>query len=93
VDEEQRSTLHRYARMERLLHEAAAAGPVTLEALRAFLRDHDEHPDSICRHASPALPEGERYQTVVSMIMDLHAGRVHAAAGAPCQSAYEEHQV
>lgn len=93
LDEEQRSTLHRGARMERLLHEAVAAGPVTPEALTQFLRDHDQHPDSICRHASPALPEGERYQTIVSVLMDLHAGRLRAAAGVPCRAVYEEHHV
>jgi isopenicillin-N N-acyltransferase-like protein len=64
-----------------------------VKTLQAILRDHDERPDSICRHQSEALPEGERYQTVVSLIMDLHAGRMHAAAGPPCQNIYQEYQV
>lgn len=93
IDEERRSTYHRCARMDRLLQRASAGGPVTLETLQATLRDHEERPDSICRHPSPALPEGERYQTVASLIMDLHAGRLHAAAGPPCEAAYQEYQV
>ncbi len=93
IVEEKRSTYHRCRRMERLLADAAARGPVAGGTLQEILRDHDERPDSICRHPNPALPEAERYQTVVSIIMDLHAGRMHAAAGPPCVSAYQEYEV
>jgi isopenicillin-N N-acyltransferase-like protein len=92
LDEERRSTYHRCARMDGLLATAADRGPIGVETLQAILRDHDERPDSICRHPSPALPDGERYQTIVSVIMDLHDGRMHAA-GQPCQTAYQEYRV
>ncbi len=91
IVEEKRSTYRRCDRMERLLAGAAALGPIASGALKAALRDHDEPPDSICRHTNPALPEGERYQTVASIIMDLHAGLLYAAAGPPCTHAYEEY--
>ncbi len=93
IVEEKRSTYHRCDRMERLLAGAAARGPIAGEALQAALRDHDEPPDSICRHTNPALPEGERYQTVASIIMDLHAGLMYAAAGPPCSHPYQEHHL
>jgi len=93
LDEERRSTFHRCGRMDRLLTLGATDGPVGVETLQAILRDHDERPDSICRHPSEALPEGQRYQTVVSVIMDLHDGRMRPAAGPPCQNDYGEYQV
>ena len=92
IAEERRSTYHRCGRMDRLLTSAAEEGPVGVETLEAILRDHDGRPDSVCRHPSAALPEGERYQTVVSVIMDLHAGQIHAAAGPPCQNAYRSEE-
>jgi len=92
-DEEQHSTYHRCTRMDHLLQRAASDGPVTRETLKTILRDHDGRPDSICRHPSPALPEGERYQTVASAIMDLHAGTMHVAVGPPCEATYQGYQV
>jgi isopenicillin-N N-acyltransferase-like protein len=91
--EERRSTYHRCDRMDRLLADAQAGGPVGADTLRAVLRDHDEHPESICRHPNQALPAQERYQTVASIILDLHAGRMEAAAGPPCVHPYQEFQL
>jgi isopenicillin-N N-acyltransferase-like protein len=93
IVEERRSTYHRCGRMERLLEQAAGQGGATHEALRAILRDHDGHPDSVCRHPNPALPEPERLQTVVSVLIDLHAGRMDVAAGPPCTYDYQEHRI
>ena len=70
-----------------------ANGPVGPDALEAMLRDHDGMPESVCRHPNLRLHEPDRYQTVVSMIMDLHAGRVLAAAGPPCANAFVEYAV
>ncbi len=93
IVEERRSTYHRCSRMERLLRDAAADGGVEAETLTAILRDHDEHPESVCRHPNPALPEAERYETVVSVVMDLHAGQILTAGGPPCRADYHEHTV
>jgi isopenicillin-N N-acyltransferase-like protein len=91
--EEKRSTYHRCGRMERLLAEAAAGGGASRSQLQAMLRDHQESPESVCRHPNPELPQDERYATVVSIIMDLHAGRFLAAPGPPCTQAYQEYVV
>ncbi len=93
IVEEKRSTYHRCDRMERLLAGAASRGPITGEILQGVLRDHDGRPESICRHPNPELPVAERYETVVSIVMDLHAGLVLAAAGPPCTHVYQERRV
>lgn len=87
--EERQSTYHRHRRMEELLTQAIARGPVSVETLRRALRDHDGSPESVCRHPNPAHPEGERYQTMVSAVMDLHARAMHIAAGPPCSARYQ----
>jgi isopenicillin-N N-acyltransferase-like protein len=91
--EERRSTYHRCSRMEQLLLEASTTGGLSVERLQAILRDHQERPESICRHPNPELPQDERYETVVSIIMDLHAGRMQAAPGPPCTEVFQEHVV
>jgi len=89
--DERRSTYHRCRRMERLLANAGSCGGLDTARLEAVLRDHDGHPESICRHPNPALPEPDRHETVVSIIMDLHESRARVAPGPPCRARYEEH--
>jgi len=93
IVEEKRSTYHRCDRMERLLADATSRGPITGETLQGMLRDHNGRPESICRHPNRELPEAERYESVASIIMDLHAGLMLVAAGPPCANAYQEHRV
>ncbi len=74
----------RQARLERLL----AARPLALGDVQAALRDHEGHPYSICFHIDPQEPPEEHYESVVSVIMDLHARALFISDGPPCQGAY-----
>jgi isopenicillin-N N-acyltransferase-like protein len=88
--EERQSTYHRCVRMEALLDERTRERRISVEEMAELLRDHDGHPDSICRHPNPALPHDERSQTVFSILMDLDARRMRYAAGPPCTAAFRE---
>ncbi len=87
--EEKTSTYQRSARMQRLLEAGKAAGTLHPEGLMAILRDHDGHPDSLCRHPNPRFPEEERVQTVVSVLEDLTGRRMYVASGPPCQAGFQ----
>jgi isopenicillin-N N-acyltransferase-like protein len=76
-------------RRERMLSLLATRERVAGGDLEAFLCDHDGHPSSICQHPDPALPESERYATLVSIVMDLTALEMSACAGAPCSGRFE----
>jgi isopenicillin-N N-acyltransferase like protein len=78
---------HRLDRMSALL---AAQRPISLEATKAALCDHDGHPNSICRHADTSRPASEHYITVTSVIMDLAARALYISDGPPCSSPYEQ---
>ncbi|MBM3470862.1 MAG: peptidase C45 [Armatimonadetes bacterium] len=93
ITEEWRSTFHRCARAERLLSGAAARGQISAGTMMTILQDHEGHPESVCRHPNPALPEAERYQTGVSILMDLHTGCMQVAAGPPCTFPYSSYCV
>jgi isopenicillin-N N-acyltransferase like protein len=90
LDEERRSTLHRFKRINQLLR-PFRDGEAKLSFTRAetMLRDHDGRPESVCRHENSAFPKDERYQTVVSVIMDLYTRQITATIGSPCLTSHQ----
>ncbi len=90
LEEERKQSIHRCGRMEQLLRQALANGSkLNAERLQAILRDHEAHPESVCRHSNLTIPKQMRYQTVVSVILDLHAQQLWVAAGPPCRHNYQ----
>lgn len=81
---------HRLARMRHLL---ATHRPLARADLEAALRDREGDPDGICRYPDPTQPPEERYATVVSVIMDLHAQTLWISDGPPDAHGYAEYRV
>ncbi len=90
LDEERRSTLHRYRRINQLL-KPIRNGHEKLSLTRAegMLKDHDGRPESVCRHPNSEFPEYERYRTVVSVAMDLYSRQVRVSMGSPCENPHQ----
>lgn len=89
LQEERKGSVCRCERLEQFLREALMKNSkLSLADLQAALRDHESLPESICRHAGEQVPEERRYQTLVSIIMDLHARRLWSAVGPPCLNNY-----
>jgi isopenicillin-N N-acyltransferase-like protein len=70
-----------------------ARRPVSVADLEASLRDHDNYPDSICRHENPDDPPEEACVTVVSAIMDLDDRTLWLTDGHPCERLYERYSL
>ena len=79
------STRPRYARVTKLLSES---GKLDVVGAQKILNDHDDYPYSLCRHPDETFPPEERYQSVVSAVMDLHKRKMSIAKGPPCQHSY-----
>jgi len=79
------STKQRLARVQYLLRTSSR-----LDIARAIeiLRDHDDFPYSLCRHADEHFPQEERYHSVVSVVMDVSERVFMIASGPPCQHEY-----
>lgn len=69
-----------------LLARAADQGGVSLDDLRAILRDHANFPKSVCKHVAPGI--NEHVCTIGSVIVDLTANELHVCAGNPCEGEY-----
>ena len=78
---------HRLKCMRRLL---ARKRSLAVEDAMAYLRDHDGQPYSICRHIDDEEPPEEHYQTVTSVVMDLHDRAMWISDGPPCENEYQE---
>jgi isopenicillin-N N-acyltransferase-like protein len=63
-------------------------GQIDLGTIQAVMRDHFNHPKSICRHEDPREDAGRRSESVFSIIMDLNAKTMHLTDGPPCQAEY-----
>ncbi len=80
----------RKARIDALL--TNQNGPLTIDQLKTALRDHDNHPKSICRHANDH-PQHGFWETVFSVILDPSAGQMHVTRGTPCVQPYETYSL
>ena len=79
-------SLPRKRRIDELI--ATNSGRVTSMRVKSALRDHDDHPRSICRHANDDPTTGF-WQTVFSVIIEPAARRMHVTRGTPCDREYE----
>ena len=57
---------------------------VRRQPLLDALRNHEGHPESVCRHLDPQDPWADQTVTVASVVMNLKHLRFHVAAGQPC---------
>jgi isopenicillin-N N-acyltransferase-like protein len=87
LEEREERSIHRLRRSRELLGEKR---PISREDLLQCLRDHDGYPFSVCRHPGEQDPPHERYQTVVSVMLDLHTRSMWISDGPPCESGYQE---
>ncbi len=78
---------HREARLHALLSPGQA---LSIPQIKEALRDHDGHPNSVCRHEDPDYGPEEHYITVTSVLMDLDTKTMWLSDGPPCENAYEE---
>ena len=84
-------TLVRYNRARRMVR--ARLGDVTLETLSEILRDHVNHPDSICSHPLESADELDRWKTTYAVLMDLVGKKMHICVGNPCEGEFKPYSL
>jgi isopenicillin-N N-acyltransferase-like protein len=70
-------------------------GNVSVDVMKRLLQDHNNHPNSICRHPDPRapLPIGRMIKTLFSLISCPKERKVHIALGNPCENEYVEYHL
>ena len=78
---------YRQKRMETLLYKQK---PLNILGIQNILEDHENHPQSLCRHRDAALPKSQHTITKTGMIMDLDEKKMWVTDGQPCKTEFEE---
>jgi len=86
-------TPHSYDRLHRMDELLGQQHLLALGDLQNILRDHQGYPYSICFHINPEEPPEEHYESVVSAIIDLHAGTLYLSDGPPCANPYKRYAI
>ncbi len=67
-------------------------GNLSVDIMKELLPDHNNYPDSICRHADEELRPSMQMKTVASIITIPSEREMHIALGNPCQNEYIEYK-
>jgi isopenicillin-N N-acyltransferase-like protein len=70
-------------------------GRLSVDVMKQLLQDHNNYPNSICRHPNPRnpLPIGRMMKTLVSLIGCPRERKAYLAVGNPCENEYLEYQL
>ena len=63
--------------------------PFNIPKLKKILSDHENFPQSLCRHRDSNLPTSQHTTTKTSMIMDITDKKIWVTDGSPCDSKIE----
>lgn len=63
-------------------------GELSVEVMKQFMQDHNDYPDSICRHADVADSPEQHLETVASLISVPAEGKMYITNGCPCGNEY-----
>jgi isopenicillin-N N-acyltransferase-like protein len=77
-------------RQERMEAQLRQHNRISVDAILDTLRDHANPPRSICRHVDRSAPVDEQYETVTSIVIDLHEGSMLVSDGPPCENEYTD---
>ncbi len=81
----------RLARIDQLL-EKPAESEWSFEQLQTALCDHENHPQSICRHPNNIPPHGF-WETVFSVVIAPEAREMYLTRGTPCDHPFERYRM
>lgn len=77
-------------RIDTLLGETV--GDISVDVVQQALRDHSDHPRSICRHTNDDANIGF-WQTVFSVVIEPRKRRMHITHGTPCDRPFETYSL
>ena len=68
-------------------------GNLSVDVMKQLLQDHNNHPNSVCRHPDPRnpLPVSRMMKTLVSVINRPKDRKAFIALGNPCENEYIEY--
>jgi len=66
-------------------------GELSVGVMKKLMQDHNNYPDSICRHVDKTSPPDHWFKTIVTFITNLNEQRIYIAWGNPCENEFVEY--
>jgi len=85
------STILRQNKMNRMLKENY--GDIDLEKCKDFMRDHLNHPESICRHPDPKIASEKRIITCSSFVIIPSQKEIWITNGPACENEFHKYVI
>ncbi len=85
-----------YVRSQRLLQLMEDHhGQLSIDRMKVLLQDHNNFPNSICRHPDPRnpLPAGRMIKTLASLIASPREHKILLGLGNPCENEFVEYRL
>lgn len=73
-------------RMTRLMNKHH--GKLSVATMKQLMQDHNDYPDSICRHVDVSYPPDQRFETAASIVSIPAEGKMYVTNGNPCENDY-----
>jgi len=68
-------------------------GKLSVDVMKELLQDHDNYPDSICRHVDQKAPPILQMKTIASLVSYPKEQKMYIALGNPCENEYMEYEL
>ncbi len=68
-------------------------GKLSVDVMKELLGDHNNYPDSICRHVDQEAPLKQQMKTVASLISYPKEQKMYIAHGNPCENEHIEYKL
>jgi len=68
-------------------------GELSIDVMKELMQDHNDYPDSICRHVDVVGPPEQYLYTAASLISVPAEGKMYVTNGNPCENEYVEYRL
>ena len=68
-------------------------GKLSVDIMKELMQDHNNYPDSVCRHFDKTMPPAHWFKTCATLISDLSEQKMYIAWGNPCENEFVEYKL
>ena len=68
-------------------------GKLSVDVMKELMQDHNDYPDSVCRHGDKTFPPDQQRKSNATIISNLSEKKTYIAWGNPCQNEFTEYKL
>ena len=68
-------------------------GKLSVDVMKELMQDHNDYPDSVCRHGDKTFPLDQQLKSNATIISNLSEKKTYIAWGNPCENEFTEYKL